>query len=231
MRKDRQIAFKLRLSGKSYGEINKALGIPKSTMAGWFSGLVLSKDLRNKIEVRAHKKSIEGLIKRNKEQTKIALRRAFGIKKHAAGEIGELSSRDIFVIGVALYWAEGYKKSIVRNGREVTHHPVSLTNSDPNIVGIFLKFLREHCRVPNNKIKAGLRIFQHQNENELIRYWHKKTGIIQDNFNKTYQGISKSSLGKRPFNRLPYGIIQVVVADTPLFHKIMGYIEGIKKIL
>ena len=231
MRRDKEIAFKLRLSGKSYSEINKILGVPKSTMAGWFSGLILSKDLQDKIEIRAHKKSLEGLIKRNKNQTKIAIIRAKSIRKQAADEIDKLSAKDIFMIGIILYWAEGYKKSIVYGGRERTHHPVSLTNSDPDIIKIFLRFLRAYCHVPENKIKAGLRIFQHQNGNELLKYWQQKTKIPQKNFNKTYQGISKASLGKRPFNRLPYGIIQIVVADTALFHKIMGYIEGIKKIL
>ena len=51
------------------------------------------------------------------------------------------------------------------------------------------------------------------------------------NFHKTYYGVSKSSLGKRPFNQLPHGVIQIVVADTILFHRIMGYIEGIKEIM
>lgn len=31
-----QKALKLRFAGKSYGEINRALGIPKSTLSSWF---------------------------------------------------------------------------------------------------------------------------------------------------------------------------------------------------
>ncbi len=231
MRKDKETALKLRLSGKSYLEINRALGIPKSTLSGWLSNLVISQEAQNKILDRARKKSLAGLLKRNINQTAEAIRRALQIRHQAAQEISNLSKKDLLILGAALYWAEGYKRPINRNGKERTFHPVSLTNSDPKLVKGFIKFLREYCQVPINKIKANIRIYQHLNENELKRFWQKITGIPEKNFHKTYYGISKSSLGVRPYNRLPYGVIQIVVADTRLFHRIMGYIEGIKKLL
>lgn len=231
MRKDRETAFKLRLGGKSYSEIGKILGTPKSTLSGWFYNLVLSEDLKKKIESRARRKSFAGLLRRNKNQTKLAQLRAENIRKQSASEISILSKKDLFLSGIVLYWAEGYKRAVIKNGRELTSHPVSLTNSDPYIIKMFLRFLREYCMVPEDKIKASIRIFQHQNEKTLLSFWRKETGILTSNFNKTYYGISKSSLHKRPFNQLPYGVIQVVVADTKLFHRIMGYIEGIKKMM
>lgn len=231
MRTDHQQALKMRLGGKSYTEISRFLKIPKSTLSGWFSNLAISKESRDAIERRGRKKAIEGLIRRNKNQTTLARRRATETREAAAKEVKKLSENDIFVLGVSLYWAEGYKRAVVRNGREITSHPVSLTNSDPSLVKGFLRFLREYCKVPNKKIKAGLRIFKHQNEQELLRFWQHTTGIIKENFNKTYLGISKSSQGIRPYNRLPYGVIQIVVADTALFHRIIGYIEGIKALV
>lgn len=229
MRNDKDTAFKLRLQGKSYTEIYRILGVPKSTLSGWFSNLVLSDDLRKAIERRARKKSIAGLIKRNKNQTSLAVARAVQIRRQAANEVDKISKNDLLLLGIALYWAEGYKRVIVRNGRELTHHPVSLTNSDPALVKLFLRFLRECCGVPQGKIKAGIRIFQHQNGDHLLNYWRKETGILPQNFGKIYYGISKSSMHRRSFNRLPYGVIQITVADTQLFHRIMGHIEGIKK--
>lgn len=231
MRRDKQIAFKLRLDGKSYSEIRSALGVPKSTLSLWFSEIVLSEESRSKIAARAKKKSLEGLLRHNHNQTKNAFIKARGIRKAASIEIEKLSLSELKMIGIALYWAEGYKRAIVRKGKTRTYHPVSLTNSDPHLVKVFLRFLRECCGVLEEKIKAGLRIFPHQNELELLHFWHDVTKIKLENFNKTYHGISKASNGKRPFNRLQYGVIQIVVADTVLFHKIMGYIEGIQKIV
>ena len=231
MRVEREAALKLRLKGKSYTEIFKELGIPKSTLSGWLRDVVISQHLQAGIAKRAYKKSLVGLLRHNKNQTLLAIKRAASIRKSARNEIQTLSPRDVCILGIALYWAEGYKRPVVRNGREVTHHAVSLTNSDPSLVNAFLRFLREFCGTPNEKIKADLRIFPHQNELELLKFWQKTTGILRENFRKTYSGISKASSGIRPYNRLPYGVIQIIVADTALFHKIMGYIEKIKQLV
>ena len=231
MRKDKILAIKLRLQGKSYGEIQKSLGVSKSTLSEWLSNVVISEQARTRIEQRSRKKSVAGLIKRNKQQTINAQIRAKNIRKQAIAEMADLSKKDLLILGSALYWAEGYKKLKTRNGKEVTHHGVSLTNSDPLLVKIFLRFLREYCNVPEEKIKAGLRIFEHHNADEILKFWQKETKILSSNFGKIYRGISISSQRKRPFNRLPYGVIQINVNNTALFHKIMGYIEGIKKLV
>lgn len=112
--------------------------------------------------------------------------------------------------------------------REVTYHPISLTNADPILINVFLAFVKKICNVPIEKIKANLRIFKHLNSEKVLKYWIKTTGIPRENFNKTYLGISKSSMGKRPFNRLPYGVLQIRISDTKLFHRIIGWIAGIK---
>lgn len=229
MRSDKQYALKLRLSGRSYGDIRKLLGVPKSTLSDWFSGIALSAGIKEKIEQKGRRGAITSLLAHNKRQTTLAIARAKEARNKAAQEIRNISVKDLMLLGAALYWAEGHKRPLVRNGRVLTSHPVSMTNSDPFLVKLFLRFLREFCKVPEERIKADIRIFRHQNENNLLKYWHKETGIPLSNFRKTYYGISRSSQGKRPFNRLPYGVIQVRVADTRLFHQIMGYIEGIKK--
>jgi len=162
-------------------------------------------------------------------QTVLAIRRRLEIINTAKREISSPTKGDIFFIGTALYWAEGYKRPQVRNGRELTNHPVSFTNSDPGIVLLFLRFLREVCEVPDDKIRADVRIYQHLNTDETLKYWARLTKIRKESFGKVYYGISKSSLGKRPYNRLPFGAIQIRVNDTKLFHRIMGWIEGLKK--
>lgn len=118
---------------------------------------------------------------------------------------------------------------MTRNGRELTCHSVSFTNSDPEMIKVFLRFLREICEVPESKIQAHLRIYKHLSEAEVIKYWKEITSINQNNFKKSYCGISKSSQNKKPYNRLQYGTIQIRVNDTNLFHKITGWIEGIKE--
>lgn len=229
MRNDKNKALKLRLKGRSYSEINQIFGIPKSTLSGWFTDLELPESARERIKKRVYEKSIKGLIKRNKLQTHLAEKRARELRGNAKKEIGKISRQNLFVIGIALYWAEGYKRPIVKNGKVKTFHSVSLTNSDPYLVKVFLRFLREICRVPEEKITADIRIYQHQNENYLLKFWSKITNIPINSFKKFHYGISKSSQGKRPYNILPYGTIQIKVCNTKLYHKIMGWIEGLSK--
>jgi len=231
MRSDREKALSLRLQGHSYNEIGVKLGVPKATLSGWFTGLVLSEKAQERIRKRVHEGSLRGLIKKNRLQTHRAQQAAAEIRKHARNQIKTLSKKDLLLIGAALYWAEGYKRPIIKNGRERTFHTISFSNADPQMVRGFIKFLKEILEIPESRIYASIRIFEHISEKEALAYWEKITNLPKENFRKSYYGISKSSLGKRPYNRLPYGTIQVTVGDTKNFHRIMGWIEGIGKVL
>lgn len=230
MRAERERALKFRLAGKSYNEITRLLEIPKSTLSGWFTGLVLPVKARERLQERVAEGSFRGLMKRNKNQTHLARERMHTIRNQSKNEIGQITSNELKMIGLALYWAEGYKRPISKNGRVVTYHPVALSNSDPELIQIFLRFLREVCGVSDEDIDADIRIYEHMNEAELLRFWQGVTRLPQENFKKTYYGVSKSSQNKRPFNRLPYGTIAVRVNNTKLFHKIMGWLEGLAKV-
>jgi len=230
MRLDKNKALKLRLKGYSYNEITRLLGMPKSTLSGWFTGLELSTKARGRINKRVAEKSLAGLIKKNEAQTREAKQRAATIRKLARKQVKQLSRKELRLIGTALYWAEGYKRPIVVNGKERTSHPISLTNSDPGLIKLFIKFLKEICKIPSPKIRADIRLFENMNEQTVMKYWLKVTELPDCNFGKFYYGVSKSSQHKRPYNRLPYGTIQICVNNTRKFHQIMGWIEGLKNI-
>ncbi|MBI2023305.1 helix-turn-helix domain-containing protein [Candidatus Giovannonibacteria bacterium] len=230
MRADKLKAVKLRLSGKSYTEISRLLNIPKSTLSGWLSNLALPKKAKKRIAKIVKQSIIDSIVKRNKNQTILAIERMNQIRSAGKLEINNnLSKEQIKYIGISLYWAEGYKRAKELNGRILTNHPVALTNSDPKLIQIFLRFLREVCEVKNEHIKADIRMFDHMNSKQILKFWKRITQIPEKNFGKIYYGISKSSLGKRPFNRLPYGTILVRVNNTNLFHKIMGWIEALSE--
>ena len=221
-------AMKLRLKGLSYNEITTKLGVPKSTLSGWFSGMELSEHASKRLQNRVRQGTLNGLIKRNKAQTHEARKRARKIHQEAANSIEKLSKHELLLVGAALYWGEGYKKPVVKDGKERTHHMIGFTNSDPSMVLIFIRFLKEILEVPGEKISINIRLFPHQNQKEALRFWSEITGVPIHQFQKPVYVISKSSQGKRPYNQLPNGTIQVRVNDTKKFHTIMGFIEGIK---
>jgi hypothetical protein len=168
-------------------------------------------------------------MKKNKIQTHLARKRTLRIRKEAQKTINKITSRELLLIGAALYWAEGYKRPVVVNGREKTSHLISFSNSDPVMIRLFMELLRKTLQIPDHRIKANIRLYEHMNAKEIIGFWQKQTELPWENFQKTSYGINKSSLGKRPYNRLKYGTIQIRVGSTDSFHKIMGWIEGLEK--
>lgn len=229
MRTDKQSALKLRLSGHSYNEIQKYLGVPKSTLSNWFSEMVLGDAARMRINGRVREGLLNGLLKRNKRQTHIAHKRMKETRRSAGKQIGVLSHRELLLIGTALYWAEGYKRPIVRRGRALTSHAIGFTNADPLMISLFITFLTNVLEIPAGKIALYMRLYKHISEKNALTYWSRVTGMPKQHFRKTTYLISRSSEGKRPYNCLPYGTLNIVVGNTMKFHRIMGWIEGIAK--
>jgi hypothetical protein len=230
MRTDRQKALRLRLQGRSYSEIQATLGgISKSTLSLWLKEIVISKEAIEALGKRTQKKSLEALLKRNKNQTNLAIQRKTKHQDVARAQIDPLSMPELLLIGAALYWAEGYKRPRLRGGHEITSHPISLTNADPKLLRMFLRFISEICSVPREKIRISIRIFKHLNPEHVLAYWSNILEMPRENFTKPTVVVSRSSMGKKPFNRLPYGVVQIRINDTNLFHTIMGWIEGVKE--
>src|SRR3989338_7001467 len=148
---------------------------------------------------RYHQASMKGLLKRSRMQTHLALQRAHTIRKDSSKQIRAISLRELLLIGTALYWEEGYKRTIIKNGKEKTYHRISFSNSDHNMIKLFMLFLKKVLGVYESKVKLNLRIFKHINEENAISYWQAATGLSRQSFQKVYYGISKSSMGKRPF--------------------------------
>ncbi len=215
----------MRLQGQSYNEINKIIKVPKSTLSGWLKDVSLS--LEHKL--RLHKKLGFNFIKRNKEQTIHAQKRAKDGREEGKKEIKDLSDEDLCIIGAALYWAEGYKRLQVRNGREITGHIIGFTNSDPEMVATFILFLNRIINIPKEKIFIEMRLFKHNDPEEAIEYWMKVTHLSRLQFKKPSYPVSSASKGKRPKNRLPYGTVRVIVSSTKLFHRVLGLIDGLKE--
>ena len=229
MKMVREQALKMRLNGLSFNEINKQLGIPKSTLSGWFHGVVLSEEANARLRRRVKQGIYNSLIKRNKLQTHEAQERAKNTRMEGQKQIPPLGVRDLLIIGSILYWAEGYKRPIIRNKKEITSHSISFVNADPVMIRLFIKFLRDILRVPVYKICLYMRLYPGIKENEARVFWIKNTNLPESCFRKSTILISLASKRSRPFSRLPYGTLQVHVADTQKFYKLMGFIEGVKE--
>lgn len=215
-------AKEMRLKGYSYNEIAGVLDVSKGTLSLWFRNLKLSKEARERLEKRYREGSLRGLIKKSKQQTEKAIELATTIRNGSQKEIKRLTRYEWCLIGAVFYWAEGYKRS----NRAAGHH-VKFANSDPSAIACMMRFFREICRVPEEKFRLAIHTHPGINIDEAYAHWSKVSGIPVSQFEKPYIAVSSASKKRRPFNRLPFGTAHVRINDTKLFHRIMGWIQGI----
>jgi hypothetical protein len=224
MRSDKNIAINLRESGKSYNQISASLNIPKSTLSVWLKNLSLSDDAKSIIQSRVNSTAIKKLIERNKNQTVLAEERHKKIRILAKGEAKTLLSSPLFLSGVSLYWAEGYKQGA--NGSK--WKCVDFANSDPDMIKLMIKFFIKFFKIKKSDINIQLMLHNPKNSVNTVNFWHKLTGVPKKNFMKTCSVLSRASLQKRN-KTLQYGTIHLRVNNVEHFFRLIGWIDGLKQ--
>lgn len=210
----------LRKAGKTYNEISKLLNVPKSTLSYWFKGKEFNA-IKKKIYTKTQKKWSKNIIEYNKKRSQSVWQEREKIQQNYAETVGNLSNREFLLIGSALYWAEGYKK---------TKWCISFCNSDPYMIKIMMFFFRKICQVPEDKFRLYVQIHTRKHERKTKKFWSMITNLPLMQFRKTQIRVSPSSKHKRLTNTLPYGTLHIVIFDKNLVDKIKGWIRGLQKI-
>jgi len=212
-------ALNLRKRGFSYGEILKTIPVAKSTLSLWLREISLSKKQKQRLTEKKIKSALRGSQKRREQRIILTSE----IKNKAAKEVGKISKREFWLMGVALYWAEGHKErdrgSLVRLG-----------NSDPKMIKLFLKWLYERCGIKKKDIL--FRMYLHEtSKNRLVvvkKYWANVTGFSEEYFEKITWKKNKIHSNRKNVEEKYYGLLDVIVRkSTDLNRKIQGWIEGI----
>ena len=171
--KDREKALVLRKEGKSYSQIKKILKVSKSTLSVWLKDYPLSKqrirELRDHNEQRIEK--FRETMRKKKEER---LRGFFEEQKRL---IFPFTKRELFLLGLFLYWGEGSKNQ---------SNSLYISNTDPSIINFFIFWVAEVLKVPRTKIKVQLHLYKDMNVNDKINYWSKTLKIPRSQFTKPY---------------------------------------------
>jgi hypothetical protein len=214
---EKEKARKLRKQGKSINQIVAEAGFSKASVSEWVRDIVLTKAQKNKISMRG--RSIESIEKRRINRLANEQNKRQIIINTAKKDFTNISSEQLKLIGIILYLGEGGK----------TQRTTRLTNSDPEIIRIMMRFFRETCNVPENKFSGHIHTFTHTDIRKTEEYWSKVTGIPVNQFYKTYTKPSSASLQKR--DTLPFGTFDIYVNDVKIFLTITGWIERIKELV
>lgn len=214
---EKKQALLLRKNGKSINEIREILNISKASASLWVRDVVLTNNQKKLLSKKG--RSVASIEKRRISRIKNTKEKSDIIIKTAKKEITNISQDDLKIIGIVLYLGEGgkTKRGIAR-----------LTNSDPAIIKIIMRFFREICLVPENKFRGHIHTFSQTNIKKSEKYWSEISQIPMSQFYKTYTKLSSASKNRR--NTLPYGTFDVSVNDTQLFLKILGWMEKLKEL-
>jgi hypothetical protein len=179
----------------------------------WVRDVPLSKKTMISIKNRSHtaaavEKRREARLRNEDHKRNVALSKA-------VDEIPTLTGRELFLIGIALYWGEGTKKK-----RGVAE----FTNSDPVMVKVMKRFFVEVCGVPKEKFRGHVYIHSHLTPLKAVEYWSKVSGLPMRQFHKTSIQKNVKSVQK---DTLPYGTFALSVYDTNLKIRIEGWIKGL----
>jgi hypothetical protein len=115
-----------------------------------------------------------------------------------------LEGRDLFGLGLGLYMGEGDKRDPKR---------VALSNSNPGILKIFIRFLEEICGVRRSDLSCQLHLYPDLNAETLIVWWSEQLQIDQKQFLKPFVHEGKPGTYRR---KSDYGTLQVAFYNTKL---------------
>lgn len=212
--KEKLEARRLRSLGCSLDEIQKRLNVAKSSVSLWVRDIELTPKQKRGLSQKGIQKGV--IEQRRTTRLKNENARRQLIIDAANKEIKRISKRELWLIGVMLYWAEGGK---TRKGM------VRFSNSDPEMIKIMMAFFRKVCHVPEEKFRGYIHIHPHLDHKKAERYWSSISNIPLHKFYRTYRKMNPSSKNKR--DNLPFGTFDVYVLSTELFLKILGWAKGI----
>jgi transposase-like protein len=170
--KERNSAIEMIKSGSSPTEISRILGVSRLTVGHWIR-------------------------KYSKEN---GIGKSSILKSGAKESIGEISERDLMMVGLGLYIGQGSKK----------YDRVELKTADAKIAKVFTLWLNKGLGVPNENIYARLFLYPNHDIDRCRSFWSVTVGIGEERFKKPYVDMRKSVVNPK-YTSAPMGSIQIYI--------------------
>jgi hypothetical protein len=202
---ERAEARRLRHEGHSVRDIERLLGVSRSSVSRWVRDIELTRTSREVLRLSA--RSNRGASRSAHFRAK---RRAYQDEGRAAARRGD----PLHAAGCMLYWAEGAK------------HPnaAKLSNSDPEVLRFFARFLRTCFHVPDGKMRVWCNLFADHvdRQHEIEGFWLDVLGLPQACLTKSTVNVYSKYSKRTRINALPYGTCRLSVHSTAIVQHIYG---------
>ncbi len=210
-------AQELRDTGYSYNMIRDELGIAKSSLSNWFKDRPFTPN-------KAVLKRIQyGPIKSAEKRHNRKVQEIKELKKRGGEEIGEITKRDLWLLGIGLDIGEGLKSP----------DTIRIVNSDPDVIKLAIKWFKNICGLTNDNITIAVHVYPDNNIEECLKFWSKVIELPLRNFRKTQVDTrkNKSTIKRR---KLPYGTAHVTIVSNGdpekgvrLRRRMNGWVTGV----
>jgi transposase-like protein len=210
--RERELARELRRTeGASIKEIARRTSAAQSSISRWVRDIELTEEQREALRIAAYHGHIKG------RTMNALLRREARVMAQEEGRMLAAQGDRLFVIGCMLYWAEGGKD----------RNQVKFTNSDPAMVGVFVRFLRTYWNLRDIDIRITCNLFADhvERQREIEDVWLGVAGLSRDSLCKSTVNVYSKYSNKRRQNKLPYGTCRVSVSRTRIVQSIYGAIQ------
>lgn len=212
----RERARELRQQGWTYNQIQAELGCSKSSVSLWVRDLPKPEPRCTPEEQRARMNAGLAQLYATREQERQETKRA------AAAAIGALSDRELFIAGVALYWAEGSKDKPYRR-TEV----LQFINSDPNVIKLFLRWL-DLLKVERERLTIRVSIHESADVEAAETYWAGIADIDISAFSKATLKKHKPRTIRKNTGDSYHGCLAIYVRQSAdLYRRMEGAWYGI----
>ena len=208
----------LRAQGLTYDEIAAITGASKGSISLWVRDVRLPARLQDQRTAR----QALGRVRAGQALHEVAERRRMARVDHGRRSVGALNDRELFLVGVALYWAEGSKSKPWRRARRV-----KIINSDPTVLRTFLAWL-DLIGVPEaaRSYRLSIHVTVGAGQHEL--WWARELGLSPDRFRSVTLKRHNPQPGRYNLGADYHGCLVIDVAkSTGLYDAIDGWWQAI----
>jgi hypothetical protein len=194
--------------GNTYAQIQKKYPVPKSTLSFWFSRAGKKQDRSRQL---AHLRLARiASIKSKNRQKALRIKEAENIAKRTATHVPIFQEAVGKALLAMLYWAEGGK----------TDGAMKFTNTDPELVLMFISLLRENYEIDESRLRIGLLVHYYHNRDQTRQFWSKKLQIPATQFWKIY--LKPRSGKKRNYKKNFYGICNLHYSSSAIQRELIA---------
>lgn len=217
MRKDKNEIIDLRMSGMSYKELSAKFNVSKSTLSNWFKNNDASQTIKSNLLSQNIDKSTIRIHNLNKIRGNLLEIQYQKAEKEALDFLKINYKNPLFSFGVGAYWGEGDK---------ISRNSFRISNSDPEFIKLFIKFIFEVCMIDRQKMRIYLMIYDDSDPEEALKFWKSRLNTSRSHFAKPY--VIK---GRHKTKRLPFGTCILSVANSYLKRQMVTWLKELPKVL